>query len=239
MNGISACSFFDVAFVLTVDGVFLRILISFFPCFALCLFLFIFSDLVTEPLWTGKQLFSLLLPKMINLNRDSQNHDKTDSRNFPQGDTVVHIERGELLMVCRFVVKKNICAICHCSGICAKAKVVCVFVFIPLYRMMCLQTTRNCAKYHLSGLLSLLNSFPFVILFLCRCTPLVPLVSLSASFCAQGIVDKPSLGQSSGSLIHIIWLEAGPEAAKLFMSGTQVRNAVWKRVDQQRQPHIP
>jgi hypothetical protein len=36
---------------------------------------------------------------MINLNRDSQNHDKSDSRSFPQGDTVVHIERGELLMV--------------------------------------------------------------------------------------------------------------------------------------------
>ncbi len=75
------------------------LILFFFVFFLSLVLLLLFFVISPEPLWTGKQLFSLLLPKMINLNRDSQNHDKTDSRNFPQGDTVVHIERGELLMV--------------------------------------------------------------------------------------------------------------------------------------------
>jgi DNA-directed RNA polymerase II subunit RPB1 len=96
-----------------------------------------------EPLWSGKQLFSLLLPSVINLDRENASHkDMGDGAMayISPSDTKVHIVKGELLM---------------------------------------------------------------------------------------GIVDKPSLGTSAGSLIHVIWLEAGHEAAKLFMSGIQTLVNHW------------
>lgn len=36
-----------------------------------------------------------------------------------------------------------------------------------------------------------------------------------------GIICKRTAGSSSGSLIHILWLEAGPEKTKQFLSVTQ------------------
>lgn len=93
-----------------------------------------------EPLWTGKQLFSMILP-LVNVERFSQTHpdDERDVIMSP-GDTRISIVRGELLM---------------------------------------------------------------------------------------GILDKPSLGVAVGSLIHVIWLEHGPEAAKLFMSQIQTLVNYW------------
>ncbi|XP_016192015.1 DNA-directed RNA polymerase II subunit 1-like [Arachis ipaensis] len=44
-----------------------------------------------ESLWTGKQVFNLIIPKQINLTRYSSWH------NDNEGDTMVRIEKGELL----------------------------------------------------------------------------------------------------------------------------------------------
>jgi DNA-directed RNA polymerase II subunit RPB1 len=36
----------------------------------------------------------------------------------------------------------------------------------------------------------------------------------------SGILNKSSIGKSSGGMIHIIWKEKGPEETKIFMSMT-------------------
>lgn len=36
-----------------------------------------------------------------------------------------------------------------------------------------------------------------------------------------GTLCKKTLGASGGSLIHVIWMEEGPEAARAFLSQTQ------------------
>ena len=37
----------------------------------------------------------------------------------------------------------------------------------------------------------------------------------------MGTLCKKTLGASGGSLIHVIWMEEGPEAARAFLSQTQ------------------
>ncbi|XP_040371173.1 DNA-directed RNA polymerase II subunit RPB1 isoform X1 [Rosa chinensis] len=87
-----------------------------------------------RPLWTGKQVFSLIIPKQINLQRTSAWHSESESGNITPGDTFVRIEKGELL---------------------------------------------------------------------------------------SGTLCKRALGTSTGSLIHVIWEEVGPDAASKFLSNTQ------------------
>lgn len=43
----------------------------------------------------------------------------------------------------------------------------------------------------------------------------------------MGTLCKKSLGTSGGSLIHIIWLEHGPEAARAFLSQYQYLTNYW------------
>ncbi|KAH0969207.1 hypothetical protein GBA52_028932 [Prunus armeniaca] len=50
-----------------------------------------------RPLWTGKQVFNLIIPKQINLQRTSAWHSEAESGNVTPGDTFVRIEKGELL----------------------------------------------------------------------------------------------------------------------------------------------
>ncbi|MED6135271.1 DNA-directed RNA polymerase II subunit rpb1 [Stylosanthes scabra] len=51
-----------------------------------------------EPLWTGKQVFNLIIPKQINLPGYSSWHDDMESgSSITPGDTMVRIEKGELL----------------------------------------------------------------------------------------------------------------------------------------------
>lgn len=38
----------------------------------------------------------------------------------------------------------------------------------------------------------------------------------------SGIVDKNTVGNSSGGIVHLLWMEIGPEAARLFLSRVQV-----------------
>ncbi|MED6135270.1 DNA-directed RNA polymerase II subunit rpb1 [Stylosanthes scabra] len=88
-----------------------------------------------EPLWTGKQVFNLIIPKQINLTRYSSWHDdKEGGSSITPGDTMVRIEKGELL---------------------------------------------------------------------------------------TGTLCKKTLGASTGSLIHVIWEDAGPDAARKFLGNTQ------------------
>ncbi|XP_058185181.1 DNA-directed RNA polymerase II subunit RPB1-like isoform X2 [Rhododendron vialii] len=87
-----------------------------------------------RPLWTGKQLFSLIIPKQINLLRYSAWHEETEKEHITPGDTRVLIEKGELL---------------------------------------------------------------------------------------SGTLCKKTLGPSGGSLIHVIWEEVGPDAARKFLGHTQ------------------
>ena len=47
-------------------------------------------------LWTGKQVFSKLLPRGINLQQTSNNHPTRGRRQSP-GDTLVRIEQGEII----------------------------------------------------------------------------------------------------------------------------------------------
>ncbi|GFP88230.1 DNA-directed RNA polymerase ii subunit 1 [Phtheirospermum japonicum] len=87
-----------------------------------------------RPLWTGKQVFNLIIPKQINLLRYSAWHQDSEKGFTTPGDTQVRIEKGELL---------------------------------------------------------------------------------------SGTLCKRTLGTSSGSLIHVIWEEVGPDAARKFLGHTQ------------------
>ena len=42
-----------------------------------------------------------------------------------------------------------------------------------------------------------------------------------------GTLCKKTLGASGGSLIHIIWMEEGPEAARAFLSQSQYTTNHW------------
>ncbi|CAM6128982.1 unnamed protein product [Calypogeia fissa] len=87
-----------------------------------------------RPIWTGKQIFNLIIPKQINLMRQSFGHPDAEVGDISPGDTQVRIENGEVL---------------------------------------------------------------------------------------AGILCKKSLGTSGGSLIHVIWEEVGPDAARKFLGHTQ------------------
>ncbi|XXG40386.1 hypothetical protein AAC387_Pa01g1116 [Persea americana] len=87
-----------------------------------------------RPLWTGKQVFNLIIPKQINLIRTSSWHSESETGFITPGDTQVRIEKGELL---------------------------------------------------------------------------------------SGTLCKRTLGTSTGSLIHVIWEEVGPDAARKFLGHTQ------------------
>ncbi|KAL0350674.1 UNVERIFIED_CONTAM: DNA-directed RNA polymerase II subunit RPB1 [Sesamum radiatum] len=87
-----------------------------------------------RPLWTGKQVFNLIIPKQINLLRYSAWHQESEKGFITPGDTQVRIEKGELL---------------------------------------------------------------------------------------SGTLCKKTLGTSTGSLIHVIWEEVGPDAARKFLGHTQ------------------
>ena len=53
-----------------------------------------------RPLWTGKQVFSLFIPRQVNLIRFSAWHPDEENATWPDfspGDTQVRIENGELL----------------------------------------------------------------------------------------------------------------------------------------------
>ena len=90
-----------------------------------------------QQLWSGKQIFSKLLPR-VNLQQTSNNHPDAEDGVMSSGDTLVRIEQGELL---------------------------------------------------------------------------------------QGIIDKRTVGSSQGSLIHITWLEYGPQhCAQLFTEIQKVVN---------------
>ncbi|CAL9110471.1 unnamed protein product, partial [Musa textilis] len=87
-----------------------------------------------RPLWTGKQVLSLVIPKQINLMKFSGWHAESETGFITPGDTVVRIEKGELL---------------------------------------------------------------------------------------SGTLCRKTLGTSTGSLIHVIWEEVGPDAARKFLGHTQ------------------
>ena len=50
-----------------------------------------------RPLWTGKQVFNLIISKQINLLRTSAWHSETETGYITPGDTQVRIEKGEVL----------------------------------------------------------------------------------------------------------------------------------------------
>lgn len=50
-----------------------------------------------QPLWTGKQVFNLIIPKQINLTRTSAWHAESETGFITPGDTFVRIEKGELI----------------------------------------------------------------------------------------------------------------------------------------------
>ncbi|EES09829.1 hypothetical protein BDA96_05G145200 [Sorghum bicolor] len=87
-----------------------------------------------RPIWTGKQVFNLIIPRQINLIRFCSWHSDEEKGFVTPSDTVVRIEKGELL---------------------------------------------------------------------------------------SGTLCKKTLGTGSGSLIHIIWEEVGPDAARKFLGYTQ------------------
>ena len=68
-----------------------------------------------KPLWTGKQIFSLILPK-INLVRYTANHDDNLTGHMSHYDTEVLIENGELIkgIVCKRTVGNSSGGLIHC-----------------------------------------------------------------------------------------------------------------------------
>ena len=92
------------------------------------------------PLWTGKQVFNMIIPKSTNCRRLNAWHPDVDPKDMSVGDTQVLIEDGELL---------------------------------------------------------------------------------------AGTLCKRTLGTGGGSLIHVIWLEHGPDAARFFLNHTQLLVNYW------------
>ena len=93
-----------------------------------------------KPLWTGKQIFSLIIPKGVNYQRMSGWHDDSEPRHISAGDTQVFIRNGTLL----------------CGTLC-----------------------------------------------------------------------KKSLGSSSGGLVHVCWMDHGPNTARLFLNNVQTVVNYW------------
>merc|ERR1719313_2762698 len=93
-----------------------------------------------RPLWTGKQIFDLIIPKGTNCRRKSAWHPDKEPADFSVGDTQILIKDGQLL---------------------------------------------------------------------------------------TGTLCKRTLGSSAGSLIHIIWMDHGPDAARAFLHQTQTLVNYW------------
>ena len=93
-----------------------------------------------RPLWTGKQIFDLIIPKGTNCRRKSAWHPDKEPADFSVGDTHILIKDGQLL---------------------------------------------------------------------------------------TGTLCKRTLGSSAGSLIHIIWMDHGPDAARAFLHQTQTLVNYW------------
>jgi DNA-directed RNA polymerase II subunit RPB1 len=95
-----------------------------------------------KEMWTGKQLFSMLLPKTLSMQRESAiaSKNKKDNKDFAASDCKVVIQNGELL---------------------------------------------------------------------------------------SGIVCKKTVGSSSGSLLHLLWLDGGPEVCRNFLSFIQKMVNQW------------
>lgn len=51
-----------------------------------------------QPLWTGKQIFSLIVPSGVNVERRSNNHPDNENTWMSPGDTRVRIEDGNVVM---------------------------------------------------------------------------------------------------------------------------------------------
>ena len=94
-----------------------------------------------EPLWTGKQVFSLIIPDGINLRRTSNGHPKGERpQDMTPEDTLVQIEQGEIL---------------------------------------------------------------------------------------SGNIDKKTLGTSGGGLVHVVFNQKGPEAARILLNQVQQVTNYW------------
>ncbi|KAK9808301.1 hypothetical protein WJX73_009827 [Symbiochloris irregularis] len=52
-------------------------------------------------------------------------------------------------------------------------------------------------------------------------------ILISDGMLITGTLDKKTLGASEGSLIHVIWMEEGPEAARAFLSQCQYLTNYW------------
>ena len=57
------------------------------------------SILKPRPIWTGKQVFNLIIPRQINLIRFCSWHSDEEKGFVTPSDTMVRIEKGELLPV--------------------------------------------------------------------------------------------------------------------------------------------
>jgi len=68
-----------------------------------------------KPLWTGKQIFSMILPN-INLVRFTSNHDEKSEKLMNVNDTKILIEKGELVtgIVCKRTVGNAAGGLIHC-----------------------------------------------------------------------------------------------------------------------------
>ncbi|KAJ2013237.1 DNA-directed RNA polymerase II core subunit rpo21, partial [Coemansia sp. S610] len=59
-----------------------------------------------KPLWSGKQIFSMIIPKGTNCRRHHSTHPDNENTWISPGDTLVYIDNGEL--VCGIVCKKTV-----------------------------------------------------------------------------------------------------------------------------------
>ncbi|KAK6121619.1 hypothetical protein DH2020_044646 [Rehmannia glutinosa] len=71
-----------------------------------------------RPLWTGKQVFNLIIPKQINLLRYSAWHQENEKGFITPGDTQVRIEKGELLSgtLCKKTLGTSTGSLIHGNG---------------------------------------------------------------------------------------------------------------------------
>lgn len=97
-----------------------------------------------RPLWTGKQVFNLIIPKQINLIRMAAWHNEAETGFITPGDTLVRIEKGELLSgtLCKKTLGTAGGSLIHVIWLASQQH---LYLFVPAYLQ---QNNANLFQYH-------------------------------------------------------------------------------------------
>jgi DNA-directed RNA polymerase II subunit RPB1 len=92
-----------------------------------------------RPLWTGKQIFSLIIPKQINLMRQAFWHPDAEVGDMSPGDTQVRIEKGEVVAgtLCKKTLGTSGGSLIHVIWYCSTLDIILLTPFLVLEITSC------------------------------------------------------------------------------------------------------